>query len=274
MSRFEKTHRNSWEEWKRCCAIDLCGSEAKNNLCTYGAQVVSQLWRKCSPDIAPPFDSNQQRWHLFEVHMHTESGKTGKRWKDWLFERAENSSDDFATVLEKMTYVCMRTTVNQLCSNEGHLKAHMARVRLTDWDAPLFKETDSHATFGDNHAGNPWEDPAQTAAWNELREIAQQEAADLFKSLDLAARTSLLADCLGISLDEPAVTKLAGKGKTVLYTRLTKTAKQAGDSLREKYSAEDARTLDLLVALTQESLQEASILWGKSEKLAEPLFIV
>ncbi len=272
MSKFTKTKPEAWQEWKELCAIQICGEDVQDNLCSYGGKVVSQLWRKFSPEVAQPFESNRQRWQFFESYMHATSGKTGKRWKDWLFEKAESSSDDLVTVLEKEAHACMRTTVIQFCSSEGHLKAHLARVPLTALDAPLSTATDSHVTFGDTRAGNPWEEPSQAAAWNELRDIAHKEAADLFLTLDHKGKTALLADCLEISLDDAHVQNLAGAKKTALYDRLVKIHAKAEAQLRGTYLAEDARTIESLVALTREELHEASILWGKSEKSAEPLF--
>ncbi len=270
MSRFTKTHKDSWEDWKELCAIDNCGIDARDNLGTYGWTVLSKLWRKFSPDMGLPFELNQDYWRHFESYMHTISGKTGKRWKDWLFEKAESSDDDFVTVLEKEVYACMRTVVIKLCSNEGQFKAFIAKVRLTHLDAPLSPLGDSHATIGATLSAPG--DTRQNAAWNELCGIAQEEANDLFLTLDRKSRAALLADHLKISLDESAVEKLAGAKKTTLYSRLKETEQQAEAKLHKTYSTEDPLTLRALLSLTKEALRDASFLWGQSEKLAEPLF--
>ena len=270
MSRFTKTHKDSWEDWKELCAIDNCGIDARDNLGTYGWTVLSKLWRKFSPDMGLPFELNQDYWRHFESYMHTISGKTGKRWKDWLFERAEFSNDDFVTVLEKEVYACMRTVVIKLCSNEGQFKAFIAKVRLTHLDAPLSPLGNPHATIGATLSAP--DDTRQNAEWNDLCGIAREEANDLFLTLDRKSRAALLADSLKISLDESAVKKLAGAKKTTLYSRLKETHQQAEAKLQKTYSTEDLRTLQELLSLTKEALRSASFLWGKSEKLAEPLF--
>lgn len=270
MSRFKKTHRDSWEEWKKLCAIDKCGIDAMDNLGTYGSEVFSRLWRKFNPDIGLPFESKQDCWRHFESYMHTTSGNTGKRWKDWLFEKAESSNDDFVTVLEKVVYDCMRTVVIKLCSNEGQFKAFIAKVRLTHLDAPLSPLGDSHATIGATVSAP--DDTRQNAAWNQLCGMAREVANDLFLTLDRKSRAALLADHLKISLGESAVEKLAGAKKTTLYSRLKETEQQAEATLQKKYSTEDPSTLQDLLHLTKEALGAASFRWGKSEKLAEPLF--
>jgi hypothetical protein len=166
----------------------------------------------------------------------------------------------------------MRTAVAKYCTDEGHHKASMSGFRLDSWDAPLTNAADSKATIGDFYVGPPWDDPSQIAEWNELREIARKEAAEFFNKLDQKSKIALLADCLEISLAAPAVVALAGKGKSVLYGSLHKITKQAESHLRDTYSPDDARTLQALIALTQEALHEVSFLWGKSEKSAQPLF--
>jgi hypothetical protein len=272
MSRFPKTDLEAWREWKERCAIALCGENAHANLAAYGEAVFSKCWHKYASGVGLPFQSRAEGWQLFESYMHTESGKTGKRWKDWLFERAQNSSDDFVTVLEKVTYACMRTAVAKYCTDEGHLKASKSGFRLASWDAPLTNASDSKTTTGDVYLGPAWENPSQIAEWNELREIARKEAAELFNKLDQKSKTALLADCLDISLAARAVVALAGKEKSALYDSLPNIMKQAESHLRDTYSPEDARTLQALIALTKEALHEVSFLWGKSEKSAQPLF--
>lgn len=271
MSR-PSTQGGSWEEWKERCAIDLCGSDARADLCAYGGQVIARLWRKFSSNLSDPFDSHQQRWHLFESYMHACSARTGKRWKDWLFEKAERSGDPFVVVLEKEAYECMDSTVRKYCAGEGHRKAHQAGVWLNHWDEPVSNSVQSAMTYGEVFAGNPWEDTAQMAAWNELCAIAQAEAEALFSTLDRAGKTVLLAEYLGISLALPAVEGMAGKGKSVLYGRQKAISENSRRRLLEKYSSEDARTLEALVALAAEALAAAGFRWGQSENPADPIF--
>ncbi len=270
MSRFTKTHKDSWEDWKKLCAIDNCGINAMDNLGTYGSEVFSRLWKKFNPDIGLPFEFKLDCWRRFESYMHTTSRINGKRWKDWLFERAELSNDDFVTVLEKETYACIKTVVIQISSNEGQFKPFKAGVRMIPVFAPLLPLGNPHATIGATlrAPGNP----RQNAAWNELCRIAREEANNLFRTLDRKSRAALLADSLKISLDESAVKKLAGAKKTTLYSRLKETEQQAEAKLQKTYSTEEPRTLQELLSLTKEALRDASFLWGKSEKLAEPLF--
>jgi hypothetical protein len=266
------TQRVSWEEWKERCAIGLCGSEASADLCTYGGRAIAGLWRKFGGKLSEPFESNQQRWHLFESYMHACSARTGKRWKDWLFEKADGSSDPFVVVLEKEAYECMDSTVRKYCVGESHRKAHQAGVWLNHWDEPVSNSEQSAMTYGEVFAGNPWEEPAQLAAWNELRAIAQAEAEELFRTLDQAGKTVLLAKRLEISLGEPAVERMAGKKKTALYGLQKEIGERNRSHLLEKYSSEDARTLEALVALAEEALAEAGFRWGRAENSANPIF--
>ena len=271
MSR-SSTQQVSWEEWKDRCAIDLCGSEASADLCAFGGRSIYRLWKKFGGKLSEPFESDQQRWHVFESYMHACSSRTGKRWKDWLFEKADGSSDPFVVVLEKEAYECMDSTVRKYCVGEGHRKAHQAGVWLNHLDEPISNSSESTMTYGEVFAGNPWEEPAQLAAWNELREIAQAEAKKLFSTLDRAGKTVLLAKHLGISLATPAVKRMAGKGKSVLYAQQKEILENSRQRLLDKYVSEDERTLEALVALAEEALAEAAFHWGRSENPAAPIF--
>ncbi len=277
MSPFHKTQRNSWEEWKERCAVKLCGADSRKDLCLYGGPVISRLWNRLNPDFNQPFDTDEQRWHVFESYMHLCSGKTGKRWKDWLFEKAENSSDDFVTVLEKEAHECMATTVRKFVSAEGYRKARREGVYLKSIHEPASPHAGSDITIGDNIRGNSWENPASQAAWAELRAIAHSYAVNMFNTLDHPGKVAVLADRLGISLADQHVIKFAGVMKSVLYDRLKKEKLSSAvrEKLHEDYnSSEDPQTVEALVGLTMEAVGIAGITWGKLENSAKPLFKV
>ena len=266
------TQRGSWEEWKERCAIGLCGGETRADLSAYGGRAIKRLWSKFGGKLSEPFESDQQRWHVFESYMHACSSRTGKRWKDWLFEKADSSSDPFVVVLEKEAYECMDSTMRKYCLGESHRKAQQAGVWLNHLEEPISNASQSTLTHGDVFAGNPWEQPDQMAAWKELRAIAQAEAETLFSTLDQAGKTVLLAKYLGISLAEPAVERLAGKRKSVLYAQQKEIGETSRQRLLDQYSSEDARTLEALVALAEEALADAGFRWGHSENPADPIF--
>jgi hypothetical protein len=269
--REPSTLRSSWEEWKQRCAIGLCGSAAGKDLTAYGGKVMAGLWRKFSA-FSDPCESDQHRWHLFESYMHACSARTGKRWKDWLFEKAEGSSDPFVVVLEKEAYECMDTTIRKYCLGESHRKANQAGARINSLNEPVVNSTESTLKHEDVLAGKLWEDPSQMAAWKELERIAWAEAKELFSTLDQAGKTVLLANYLELSLGEPSIEQLAGVKKSALYRRGDKILETNKENLQAKYSSEDPRTLRALVALAEEALSELGFEWGKSEKLLTPNF--
>ncbi|MEI6873068.1 MAG: hypothetical protein WCL08_12355, partial [Verrucomicrobiota bacterium] len=217
-------------------------------------------------------DTNEQRWHLFESYMHLCSGKTGKRWKDWLFEKAENSSDEFVTVLEKEAYVCMATTVRKYVSAEGDRKARLDGVWVKSIHELSSPNSGSDATIGDNIRGNWWENPALQAEWAELRGIAHSNAMKVFNTLDHSGKVAVLADRLDVSLADSHVIGFAGVKKSVLYDRLKKLSSVVREKLHSDYSSEDPQTVEALICFTLEAVGRACIMWGKSERAAEPLF--
>jgi len=275
MSPFHRTQRKSWDEWKERCAVKLCGADSREDLCLYGGPVISRHWNKFNLDFKQPFDTDEERWHVFESDMHLCSGKTGKRWKDWLFEKAENSSDDFVTVLEKEAYVCMATTIRKYSVAEGYRKARLEGVWLDSIHEPASLHSGSDITIGDKIRGNPWESPALQAEWAELREIARSYAADAFNALDHAGKVAVLADRLEISLADSHVIEFARVKKSVLYDRIEKLSASVRETVRaDCSSSEDPQTVEALIGFTLEAVREASIVWGKPEKSAQPLFRV
>src|SRR6266496_6002638 len=88
------TSLESWLEWKGQCALSKCSESVQTNLAGYGAPITKKFFHTFDPDLSIPGESAMDQWHLLESYMHTTSGVTGKRWKDWLFERAAGSSDD------------------------------------------------------------------------------------------------------------------------------------------------------------------------------------
>ncbi len=273
MSSARKTKLESWQEWKRKCALKPCSDAAKEDLSSFGGPIIVGLCRKFDPDLTIPSESNVDRWHLFESYMHLRSGTTGKRWKDWLFEKAAGSTDDPATVLEKEAYHCMWTTVLQFCNREGRSKERKVGQEVVSKDAPA-SDGPGAPLIGDSLQIPAWLDPASQAEWAELQEIAKTEADRHFAAMKEPPRVALLANALGLSLANPGIERIADRKSSVLYDYLTKLPSEIRLTIDRDYSSEDVRTVDALIALTIETLRELSLIWGKSEKRMEPLFVL
>lgn len=284
---FHRTRLESWVEWKEQCAIRSCSEEAREDLAAYGGPIVRNQIRKRqeylnAPDLALPAEGGDLAgyWHVFESYMHVSSAKTGKIWKDWLFESAEMSASDAISVsLEKMTARCIRTAVFAYFRNEGDLKPKKEGVYLKSLEEPKpisGVSEESMVTEGDLIPAAYW-NPRSEVEVREFEEIARQEADATFQTLNFERRMIHLAEALGLPIYSPLVLSTAGIGRDSAYrfrneglADLRRTFLAYADGASE---AEFAPSLRLLLLFAGEALQDAAKIWGKSEKRAMPLFL-
>lgn len=269
MSSGHTTRIESWKEWKRECAIQLCSEATKDDLSSFAAPVIGGLYHKFDRDLQVPVSSD--RWHLFETYMHATSSKTGKRWKDWLFEKADGSNDDPAIVLEKEANCCMGSVILKICQKEGRAKDIKAGRTVVSTDEPVSGGADS-PTIGSTLAAPKWMDPASQAEWKELQEIAIFVAEFHIAGMERPQKVALIANTLGISLDDPTVKATAQRGKDALYRYVNQIPDDIRATIESKYESEDSETIDALFALTVNALRECILIWGKSERSIEPFF--
>ncbi len=300
MSRnYHRTALSSWEEWKRKCAIKLCSDLSREDLVSFVEPQLISAFGKVFPDQAA-FLTNlcENRWsgggafHFFETYMHSVSGQSGKRWKDWTFLRAaENKDDPLETAIEKCVSCCLSTAVLRRMTEDLKSDASAARlvgVKVRSLSEPI-SGGDAPADLFSITMDLAQPDPADEVALRELIEIGHEEAEKEFGGMPWDTRVAVLATALGISLDSPEVKTAAGKGKSVLYTRVNlkkEDQRRIGrsacsrlwlkfrDSVLARWPQEDLRTVDLLADAYVQELQKLVVEWGTSEKSLEPLFSI
>jgi hypothetical protein len=77
-----------------------------------------------------------------------------------------------------------------------------------------------------------------------------------------------------LSLDDPAVNKLADAKKSVLYEDFKKIASVVKAGLNKKYESEQTEGLQLLASLTLKKIAEKCIEWGREpENGCDELFL-
>ena len=86
-----QTHLEDWLEWKDKCAIRLCSPDVQSRFEIFALSRMPG-WAKKSVTNALGSVSGRDCWHEFECLAHAAPSATGKRWKDWLFERASMSA--------------------------------------------------------------------------------------------------------------------------------------------------------------------------------------
>ena len=297
---FHHPKLDSWSEWKDRCAIRLCGNETKGDLLKFGVPRIIGRFAEFNLKRLLVFEAGDTEikcWHFFESYMHDVSKTTGKRWKDWLFEKAALSTDPATTVLEKESQYCIKTAVDRHLREEGEIKSTIvergsitmetflsSREDQTDARLPHITKDEKRSFDSESEGRSP--DPGEEVGRKELRLIARALAQEYFTGLEHHARVAILADSMDISLKNPVVEAAAGRKSSVLYACLN-SAKSSRNGkpgkygqvfieLRgladKKYESDDPDTFNFLIAAAILALSEIAYLWGKSEKSLKDLF--
>lgn len=236
---WKNTHLKSWLQWKQRCALNLCTPEKQRDLGAWAQHKFSHAVEGKSKDYSMPEDrtlpDHEGRaggkprwngWHFFETYMHATSEDTGKRWKDWLFEKAEREAREavlgkkqeklreaLTEKLEANAHTCLsRTVVNRLLMDESDLKGKRKGIVTVSGDAPVTKSQDeenSFALFDSISLSRPEETPENQLALRQLEELAASLAQEYFKTLVRRARVGLAFSAEGFSLNAPEIVAAA-----------------------------------------------------------------
>ena len=296
---FHHPSEESWIEWKQRCALTLCREGTRSDLLSFGVPPIKNRFKEFNLGrLIPEENTELQCWHFLESYMHEVSSVSGKRWKDWLFEKPWGKQG--TTLLEKMLQCCIETAVDRHLKLEGEVKTKLVEkgfisleylqpIISVEAESPHFLPIGREEKRDFQRASEDYSnDPSNDAGLAELRIIGRHLAETYFSEIPLHARVAILADSLGISLANPTVEAAAGRKSSVLYSVLNtpKTSKtgmtgkygQLFDDLEtlalNKYQNDDQKTFDLLIAAAILSLRDITFLWGKSEKSIETLFLL
>ena len=277
-----KTELSSWLEWKSVCALELCAAPTQDQLAAFGMPILTNLFKEIDPDLnlvpglwqqgSPGSQSSREKWQVFETYMYASPKKTGKRWKDWLFEKAASSPDETAVVLEKLVCCCMRTAVRDFCTKEGRAKERFQKHIFVSKDAPLTLGEKGRATIEETIGY--WLTPAVEAEFAELKELAHTLARSRFDSMPLEARVAVLATVLEISLALPEVELAAKCRKTKLYKIVKQLEQGIRKDLENEFREDDPETLEALAQLVFQKIGDFCTDKLRSEKSCSPLFTI
>ena len=277
-----KTELSSWLEWKSLCALQLCGAPAQDQLAAFGMPILTNLFKAIDPDLrlvpglwkqgSTENHGSREKWQVFETYMHASSNKTGKRWKDWLFEKAASGTDDIALVLEKLVCCCMRTAVRDFCTQEGRPWQRSQKHIFVSKDDPLILGEKGCATIEETLAY--WLTPSVEAQFFELKELAKTLARSRFDAMALEARVAVLATVLDISLALPTVEKAAKCRKTKLYKIVKQLEEDIRRDLDKRFPEDDPETLEALAQLVFQKIGDFCRDKLRTEKTCSRLFSV
>jgi len=148
-------------------------------------------------------------WHLLETCCRVGQTRKGKRYKDWLFERAEQSGDNWLVVIEGGATLLMRDVVRE------YLRREHAPAFMTSLNKPLAKDGGASFTLDDLI-------PDSRAIHDELAEreflaLARSHIAEFYPSLDPRERIILWARAQGYTLYDERVVKWTRTSASALY---------------------------------------------------------
>ncbi len=254
----------AWDQWYSRCALARCGPAPAGLLRGFAgarsASLVRRLGHLAEGMAAPdPRDA----WHLFETHLVTTRTREGKRYKDWLFARAEGrvGRDRIDTIQGGATLI-LRDVVREWIRREAR------PFGTASLDAPI------PGTQGLRLADLVPADSC-TADEIEARDLdahAQQTAAREFEAASRRVRIGLCLRALGHPLDGPAVERAAGCGKSSLHAAVRSFTIGLAAGVVRDHPAEAPGTAHAIAGRAVAILRDMARNWGRLEKALEPFF--
>ena len=254
----------AWRQWHARCALARCepgpAGVLRGFAATRAASLVRRLGHLAEGVVAPePRDA----WHLFEVHLVTTRTREGKRYKDWLFARAEGrrGQDGIDTIQGGATLI-LRDVVREMIRREAR------PFGTASLDAPV--PGTEGLRLADLVPSGPT--PADEADARELDLIARRTAEREFEAAPRRVRIGLCLRALGLPLDGPAVERAAGCGKSSLHAAVRGfTVGLAAGVLRD-HPAETSGTAHEIAVRAVQALRDMAREWGRLEKSLERFF--
>lgn len=264
---------NHWREWRERCAAALCEKEAQAYFAKFGQRALEKCLHYNEHTLRAENRTDPLRgWHELETFMHATSKETGKRWKDWLFARLQHTKLSEVNTLESGARICLRSIVKKLAILEGRRRASEAGEPVDSIQQPIGDDEGS-LTVEDLLAVDALS-PAAEAELREFVEIAKEEAAIFFATLEQGERVVLAAVALRVSLDEDALYEVGAAKRDKRYELKDLLPVKLRRRLHAEFEGEAGNKLSLLDHLAQTALSREAISWARSEKRCEPLFFL
>jgi hypothetical protein len=200
-------------------------------------------------------------WHLLETHMTVAHTRAGKRYKDWLFARGDGRDDLGA--IEGGAAVIMRSVVRD------HLRREFSPRNTMSLHQPIAFHGGHGLTLQDLLSGSA--DPAQEAAWREIRILGQRQAAEWLPELKHIERVALLAMELDLPLCDPVVLKVARVNSLALGRAHKGIMERVMARLQRAYAGEDRDSRLGLFLETAAALRAAAREWARTDRRARVL---
>lgn len=261
---------DAFQEWRRRCSLAACSDTAAGLLRQFAASRFDAFCRRYAPFPAlrvphpltpPPADC----WHLFETRLAVDRTRSGKRYKQWLFESAR---------------VGARLPLDRLTGGASLLMRDVVRAWLAH-EAPHPRTDSLQAPIAVSEPGRPLTledllpdegDPAEEAARRDIGNLSSEIAGDLWPELDRRERIVLAARAAARPLSDPAVEQAAGCRKSMLYAALRSLMERLAAQLRRDHPSEEPTVLLAIARGILSDLARRALEWAISEKPPLALF--
>ncbi len=186
-------------------------------------------------------------WHLLESHACVANNRAGKRYKDWLFDRADKHGGDFAAAMEQGATLLMRDVTRQ------HLRNEYAPAFMTSLNKPVVRDeqTTTLENFLPDHI-----DPFNEIAEREWHELAERHAGEFLAGMDERQGMAVWARDRGISFSDRAVLKKLNCSSALLHKTYQRLMREIGTALKKNYPDETPSALTRLACMIHANLAE------------------
>lgn len=257
MATPEKTNittADAWNEWKVRCAAGLCCRENADVLRRFGAArfrgfVKRYVAHRSHADALAYANDAGHGWHLFETYARTANNRAGKRYKDWLFERADQQAGDFVASVESGATLLIRDAVRD------HLRNEYAPAFMASLQQPAGRsEGESVWTLEDLLPDDAV--PADTVAEREWQALADTHAHELYEALDKQQRAAIWARDRGVAYSDQRLLDWVQSNPARLQKTYQRCIHDLGGRIKKKYPNETPAACIRMACLIHAAIAE------------------
>jgi len=247
------TSEDHWVEWKKVCSADLCVAETASALRSFGSMQFAAYLKRYASRVghygsAMNVVEVRDAWHLLETFSRVGTTRKGKRYKDWLFQRAEDDSGRRLSALEGGASLLMRDVVRD------YLRKEHAPAFMISMNKPLGLEGGSALTLEELLPDQV--SPLDEMSEREWRALAHQHAGKVYPSLDTRERLVIWARASGLALNDPRLLKRTQCSGSLLYLVHRECIHRIGIEIKKEYSEETPSALIHFTCMMLEELVE------------------
>ena len=208
------TSEAAWRTWQDRCAAALCPPAVAAELRDFGRRRFLGYLNRYTRSSGGVADGRRladipDAWHLLESHAQLGKTRSGKRYKDWLFARAEGAGEEAPAFLESGASLLIRDATRRYLRHE-HAASFMVSLQQ-----PERRDGEAGHTLEDLLPDRV--DVADEVAWREREELARREVANLLPGLSRRQCLVLWARRRGMSLDDRRLARWTKATKSIHY---------------------------------------------------------